>query len=510
MTTAMGPDSPTVTDETTPQLDDLGAKQFDDLGGKQPVDLGDKQPDHTQTAPGRRKPQRKRRGTRPESLLSGPYRTPTLGIVLTVTLLAFEAMAVATVMPVTARDLNGLSLYAWGFSGTLIASVLATVLAGGWIDRSGPAKPLLIGLAVFVAGLAIAGAAPTMAIFVVGRVVQGLGMGVAMVASYVLIARVYPESLRPRVFAALAAAWVLPSLIGPAVGGVVAEHIGWRWVFLGLIPLVIPAAAMLVPAFRNLKPVEHAEHGPAGRAGATRYIAAVAVAAGAGLLLYGLDNPGLALIPAAAAGLAGLAYGLPKLFPAGTLRMRRGLPSVVVARGLLAGAFFGTDVFIPLALTSLHGFSATQAGIVLTVAALGWSAASQIQGRSRRPQTLFVLLGAVFTTVGVVAVTVTLQLSGWWAAPAWAIGGFGMGFAISALSVLMLDQSAEEEQGVNSSALQISDTLGSSVVVGLAGALVTGFGTDHLEQGLVVAGLLFTAIAALAVVSAFRLEAEKA
>ncbi|KAB2351020.1 MFS transporter [Actinomadura rudentiformis] len=439
--------------------------------------------------------------------MRGPYRTPTLGIVLTVTLLAFEAMAVTTVMPVTARDLNGLSLYAWGFSGTLIASVLATVLAGGWIDRSGPAKPLLIGLAVFVAGLAIAGAAPTMVVFVLGRVVQGLGTGVAMVASYVLIARVYPESLRPRVFAALAAAWVLPSLIGPAIGGAVAEHIGWRWVFLGLIPLVIPAAAMLVPAFRNLKPAEHA---PAGRAGATRYIAAVAVAAGAGLLLYGLDNPGLMLIPAAAAGLAGLAYGLPKLVPAGTLRMRRGLPSVVVARGLLAGAFFGTDVFIPLALTSLHGFSATQAGIVLTVAALGWSAASQIQGRSRRPQTLFVLLGAVFTTVGVVAVTVTLQLSGWWSAPAWTIGGFGMGFAISALSVLMLNQSAEEEQGVNSSALQISDTLGSSVVVGLAGALVTGFGTDHLEQGLIVAGLLFTAIAALAVVSAFRLEADKA
>ncbi|MFG1998426.1 MFS transporter [Spirillospora sp. NPDC048911] len=442
-----------------------------------------------------------------EGLLSGAYRTPTLGIVLTVTLLAFEAMAVATVMPVTARDLNGMSLYAWGFSGTLIASLLATVLAGGWIDRSGPARPLLLGLATFVAGLAIAGAAPTMAIFVAGRAVQGLGTGVAMVASYVLIARVYPESLRPRVFAALAAAWVLPSLIGPAVGGVVAEHIGWRWVFLGLIPLVIPAAAMLIPAFRNLKPVEHA---PAGRTGATRYIAAVAVAAGAGLLLYGLDNPGLMLVPAAIVGLAGLAYGLPKLFPAGTLRMRRGLPSVVVARGLLAGAFFGTDVFIPLALTSLHGFSATQAGIVLTVAALGWSAASQIQGRSKRPQRLFVLLGAVFTTVGVVAVTVTLQLSGWWAAPAWTIGGFGMGFAISSLSVLMLDQSAEEEQGVNSSALQISDTLGSSVVVGLAGALVTGFGTEHLEQGLIVAGVLFTAIAALAVVAAFRLEAGKA
>ncbi|MEU5877247.1 MFS transporter [Spirillospora sp. NPDC047279] len=457
-------------------------------------------------------PQQAAKGTSAQvvagGLLNGRYRTATLGIVLTVTLLAFEAMAVGTVMPVTARDLNGLSLYAWGFSSTLITSLLATVVAGGWIDRSGPARPMMIGLGTFVAGLVVAGAAPTMEVFVLGRAVQGLGTGVAMVASYVLIARVYPESLRPRVFAALAAAWVLPSLIGPAVGGVVAEHAGWRWVFLGLIPLVVPAAAMLVPAFRELAPVRHTPPDAAERRGTvTRYAAALAVTAGAGVLLFGLDNPGLILIPAAIAGLAGLAFGLPKLFPAGTLRMHRGLPSVVVARGLLAGAFFGTDVFIPLALTSLHGFSPTQAGVVLTVAALGWSAASQIQGRSRRPQRLFVLLGAVFVTAGVVAVTVTLQLSGWWAAPAWTIGGFGMGFAISSLSVLMLDQSAEDEQGVNSSALQIADTLGSSVVVGLAGALVTGFGTEHLEQGLVVAGVLFTAIAAFAVVAALRLEA---
>ncbi|MEW2356524.1 hypothetical protein [Spirillospora sp. NPDC029432] len=192
--------------------------------------------------------------------------------------------------------------------------------------------------------------------------------------------------------------------------------------------------------------------------------------------------------------------------------MRRGLPSVVLVRGLLSGAFFGMDVFIPLALTSLHGFSPTQAGVVLTVAALGWSAASQYQGRSRRSQAFFVRLGAVLVTAGIAASVLTLQVSGWPAAVTWIIGGAGMGFAIGSLSVLMLRLSPEDEQGASSSALQIADMLGSSLVVGVAGALVTAFGTGtsgRLALGLGVAGAVFAAIAGLGAVAALRLESRR-
>ncbi|RSN70172.1 MFS transporter [Actinomadura sp. WAC 06369] len=442
---------------------------------------------------------------RDEPRVLGPgYRGPTFGIVFVVTLLAFESMAVTTVMPAVAADLHGLGLYAWGFSATLIAGLLSTVLAGGWIDRSGPMRPFLIGLGTFVAGLAVAGAAPAMWVFVAGRAVQGIGTGLAMVAMYVVVARIYPESLRARVFAAESAAWVLPALVGPAVGGVLAEHVGWRWVFLGLIPLVVPPTLLLVRALRGTEPPERAPGAsvPGGRA-----VAAVAVAVGAAVFLYGLDAPGWAIVPAVAAGLAGLAFGLPRLLPAGTFRMRRGLPSIILTRGLLSGAFMGTDVFIPLALTSLHGFGPAEAGIVLTVAALGWSAASQYQGRSKRSRAFFVRLGAVCVTAGIAAVTVALRLGGWAAAPAWLIGGAGMGLAVGSLSVLLLAGSSEEEQGVNSSALQIGDMLGTSVVVGTAGALVAAFGPDRLELGLTAAGTALAAVAALGIAAALRLEA---
>ncbi len=437
------------------------------------------------------------------SVLTVGFRGPTFGIVLVVTLLAFESMAVGTVMPLVAGDLDGLALYAWGFSATLITSLLSTVLVTGWVDRSGPSRPFMIGLGTFVAGLVVAGAATSMWVFVAGRAVQGLGTGVSLVAMYVVIARVYPEELRSRVFAALSAAWVLPSLIGPAVGGVVAEHIGWRWVFLGLIPWSSRRRCCWRRGARH----QAGRHRPRSRQ--------VAIfrrrCRGGGRQRPPLRLRRLALDDAARRPGRAREPGL-RAAAAAARRDAAAAPRAAERHprpGMLSGAFFGAEVFIPLALTRLHHFSATRAGIVLTVGALGWSAASQIQGRSKRPREFYALLGAVLVTAGIVLATVALQLSGWLAAPAWIIGGAGMGFSIGSLSVLLLDLSPEDEQGVNSSALQISDTLGSSLVVGVAGALVTGFGAARIGTGLAVAGAMFAAIAFLGVIAALRLEVRK-
>ncbi|MGH3390000.1 MAG: MFS transporter [Actinomadura sp.] len=438
------------------------------------------------------------------SILSGRYRSATVGIVLIVTLSAFEAMAVGTIMPVIARELDGLSLYAWAFSSFLIATLLANVVAGGWSDVSGPARPLLTGLTVFAVGLVLAGVAPSMWVFVAARVIQGLGAGTATVPLYVVIARVYPEDLRPRVFAALSAAWVVPSLIGPAIAGFVAEQLHWRLVFLGLIPLVVPAAVILIPSLRD----SGGSGGP--RPQAVRFVAALAVAIGAGALLYTVDHVTWSILPAAALGLALLAAGLPRLLPAGALRFRRGLPTVISVRMCLSGAFFGTEAFIPLALTSVHGFTPTAAGFVLTLGALGWSATAWYQGRTKHSGTALALAGTVLITAGVTGVAAGMPLTGWFGIPAWILAGAGMGLAYSSLSVLMLNLSTPADQGANSAALQIGDTLGGALGIGFAGALVTGLGTDRLELGLAAAGTLTAAIALLAVIAAPRVRGRHA
>ena len=154
--------------------------------------------------------------TRRSALWAPDRRATTIGLVILVTIAAFEALAVNTALPTIARDLHGGAFYSWVFTAMLAASVVGTVLSGKLSDRYGPAPGLLTGPVLFLAGLLVAGFAPTMPVLLAGRVLQGFGAGAQIVALYVLIAAVYPVGDRPAAFGALSAAWVVPGLIGPA------------------------------------------------------------------------------------------------------------------------------------------------------------------------------------------------------------------------------------------------------------------------------------------------------
>ena len=188
-----------------------------------------------------------------DGILARPYRAATAGIVGLISLIAFEAIAVATALPTAVRELDGLAWYGWAFTALLVTSVVGMVAAGELTDRVGGRLPLLGGVGAFLAGLLTAGLAPGMAVFLLGRALQGLGVGLLIVVMYVVVGDQYPERLRPTVFGAISAAWVIPSLVGPVVAGALAEGPGWRWVFLGLVPLVAAAIAALVPTLRRLR-----------------------------------------------------------------------------------------------------------------------------------------------------------------------------------------------------------------------------------------------------------------
>src|SRR3954454_10361619 len=158
----------------------------------------------------------------PPRLLSPEYRSLVLGVVGVVVSVAFEAIAVATAMPVAARELDGLRSYGLAFSIFLTTSLLGMVAAGEISDRRGPVVPFVAASGIFALGLAIAGTAPTMWVLVVARGVQGLGAGLNIVSLYVVVARAFPEALRPRVFSAMSSGWIVPALIGPPIAGFLA------------------------------------------------------------------------------------------------------------------------------------------------------------------------------------------------------------------------------------------------------------------------------------------------
>ncbi|MEO7572072.1 MAG: MFS transporter, partial [Acidimicrobiales bacterium] len=151
---------------------------------------------------------------------------------LTITLVAFESLAIATVMPVVAADLGGLGLYGWVFSGFFLGTLLGIVVAGQLADERGTALPFALGLALFSVGILIGGLAPSMGVLVAGRVLQGIGAGAIPAVAYTTVGRAYPAAVRPRVFAVFSTAWVVPGLIGPAASTGIAHAVGWRGVFL--------------------------------------------------------------------------------------------------------------------------------------------------------------------------------------------------------------------------------------------------------------------------------------
>ncbi|MYX99729.1 MFS transporter [Streptomyces sp. SID486] len=424
---------------------------------------------------------------RQDGVLGRAYRALSVGIVSVVVLIAFEATAVGTAMPVAARELDGVALYAFAFSGYFTTSLSGMVLAGQWSDRRGPLGPLTTGIGAFAAGLVIAGTAQAMWVFILGRAVQGLGGGLVIVALYVVVGRAYPERLRPAIMASFAAGWVVPSVVGPLAAGAVTEHLGWRWVFLGIPALVLFPLALALPQIR------HRAAGPADAAAGSgsfdrrRIRLALGISLGAGLLQYAAqDLRPLSLLP----GLAGAALLVPAvrgLLPRGTYRAARGLPSVVLLRGLAAGSFIAAESFVPLMLVTQRGLSPTLAGFSLAAGGGTWALGSFVQSRPRVAphRDRLMTLGMVLVAVAIVTAPGVLlhSVPVWSVAVAWGVGCFGMGLVISSTSVLLLQLSAPEEAGTNSAALQISDALSNVVLLAATGAAFASLGGGSTAAG---------------------------
>ena len=431
-------------------------------------------------------------------------RALTVGLVLAVTFVAFEALAVATILPVVGRELGDLRLYGWVFSAFLLASLMGIVLAGTLADRMPLGRPMLAGLALFALGLVIGGTAPDMLVLVAGRAVQGLGAGVVPAVAYVAISRCYAEQSRPRMFAVLSTAWVVPGLIGPGIAALVAAAVGWRWVFLGLLPLVIAAGVLVVLALRHVPP-------PASPSTvAVPYLAVLGVVVGAGTGLASLSS-GVAPV-AAAGGIAGavlLAVSMRRLTPPRYLSAQPGLSVTILSRSLLTCCFFAGDAYVPYAVVTVRHAPTTLAALALTASTLTWTAGSWVQARyiARWGPRRLVRPGECLIVLGLGAMCLMLlpSVPPALAVGAWALAGAGIGTAYSPLSVTTLDLAAAGEEGRATSALQLCDVLGQAIGTGVAGAIVAATARLGHRPGVALAFSFAIAVALIAIIVGARL-----
>ena len=205
-----------------------------------------------------------------------------LGVLMSITVVAFQSLGVGTIMPAAARDLDGLGHYGWAFAGFMLANIVGAVAAGQDTDRARTGPRLSRRRACFAAGSVLAAVAGAWALLLAGRALEGLGAGALGVVTYASASRAYPKAMYGRMLALMSSAWVLPSLVGPALAGLVADHTSWRWVFVLLLPFLPVAVALTLPGLRALARPEPSDT-------PRRLPQALALAAGIGLFLAALD-----------------------------------------------------------------------------------------------------------------------------------------------------------------------------------------------------------------------------
>ncbi|MGN6036667.1 MFS transporter [Brevibacterium casei] len=422
-------------------------------------------------------------------MLSPALRWLTIGLLVSVGIVAFDGLGVTTALPRIAGELDGMNTYGWAVSALMLASVIGTVIGGFIADRHGPRTPYIAGFLIFIAGLIVSASASTWMLFLLGRIVQGLGVGAIMSMAYVIVAIAYPQQLQARALALLSGAWTVPALVGPLVSSALTEFASWRFLFIGLIPLVLIAGALTL---RGL-PAIPASSGQRQGGGLSRQLVfSIGLAVSAAVLLAGLEQRNLALLAVMVIiGAVVMILTLRQVTPTGTLTARRGVPAGIATRAALSMAFFGIETFLPLAMTELRGATLFVAGLGVAAGALVWVAGSMLQSRhemrsgtgTRRTDSI---LGLVILAIGIAVIAATLLgevLPVWVAILGWVIGGFGMGLAYNASTAETFSETEPAAIGQMSGTIQMAQTLGTATIAGLGTAIIswTGEGSGLLS-----------------------------
>jgi MFS family permease len=448
--------------------------------GPQPVDPGRKGSDMSRASTG-----------------AAPPAVLTVGLLLAASSVAFEAFAVNTAMPAAARELGGVADYGLVFSGFMLASFLGVVVGGAAADSGRAVVAFAAAAAAFGAGLLWAGSAADVLGIVQGRVMQGLGGGAANGLIYYAVRRAYDTRARPRMLSLLATAWVVPGLAGPAVSGLVAEHLSWRWVFWGLSAVLPAAAVLVIPSLRALPPVRPPD---ARRGRAVHWIPSGIALACIVVAVLPAVPVSRAVFFVAAILLCLLTFRY--LAPPGLLGFRAGVPTLILLNTAVSASYSAVEAVLPLSLVTLHAVPMAWGGLVLAASSMSWTAGSWLQAKVIRRVPLRPILG-----VGAAAIAVGMAGTAFSAAmPAvplavvvacWAVAAFGMGLTTASIALTVLEDVAETDAGQAAAGLQLSNMLGGACGAGLAGWLVASVRQDVLAAGAVIDVAILVAVLGL-------------
>lgn len=443
------------------------------------------------------------------SIFDQQYRALTIGIILAVTTVAFEGLAITTIAPNVAQHLNGLPYYGWIFSAFLLSQIVGSMIIGQQINKQGVYPPFIVSIVLFVIGITVAAASIHMPMLIAGRAFQGFGAGAIITCVYYSITLSYPDGLRTKILAAFSSAYIMPALIGPYLAGLLAETLSWRVVFWIVLPLIGLAILLTFPSFRKLQLHARASM-PTSKKGFSKEGYALILTFGTGLLLSGLgwitDWKGIVLT---IAGILLMIHPMRNLLPKGAFTVKKGLPATIVTRGLYVACYVATESYVVLALTEVKGLSADLAGLIVAAGALSWSTAAWLQskldekdqgaGRKKR-----VIIGTGIMIVGVVFVIASISLPGsvlGYALISQLFTGFGIGLANPTTGAIALQHARAGEEGEVSAVIQFIDAFSPGLSIGVGGALIAM--GERFEWGLFTGVLLALSLQLFFIIASF-------
>ena len=431
-----------------------------------------------------------------------------IGSVLLITLVAFEELAATTIMPGVVQSFDAAAWYPIASGAALAAQLSATVVAGALADWKGPRFVLLVGLVLFAIGLVVCAAGTNVVVFVVGRALQGLGGGLLIVPLYVLVGAVATPHHRPSFFASFSLAWVLPSLVGPAIAAHVTQEWGWRYVF-GVVPLFVAVALLPIAYVLRSVPTAQGQRSPV-LASLSRDAGLVGIGVMLLQLAGALPTP-LAQFGVFALGACIAVWALPRLLPRGTFVSRRGMPSAILARLSAMASQVGLAVMIPLILQRVHGWSEASSAWWVTLGSFTWAIGAVGQARVHDPQLRrrLPVVGGAMMAVGAIPVGALLlpSIPVWVALFGWLLVGLGVGLVHAPLSVMALEVTPESKHGRVASWLQVADSAGPALELALVSVAMSAWAATATVGGAAYAPywVIAAALAILTVVAVTRL-----
>lgn len=400
-------------------------------------------------------------------------------LMLAMFLAALDTTVVGTAMPTIIGRLGGVSLYSWVFSAYLLTSTTTVPLYGKLADLYGRKPVFLFGVTVFLAGSALSGLAQSMVQLVIFRAVQGIGAGAVLPVTMTLIGDLFTIEQRARLQGFFSGVWGVSSVLGPALGGIITDTAGWRWVFYVNVPIGLVAMALIVLLLEER--VERRRH-------QIDFLGSAALTFGVTALLWGLlqggeawawTSPESVVTLGAAAAMLTLfvwveAHAVEPVLPLDLFRNR--IITVASIAGALSGAaLFGVSSFVPLFVQGVKNGSATDAGMVVAPLSIGWPAGSIIAGRLivkfgyRLPS---LIGGGCLLVGGVLLAFISQETPRPLFIPPLLLVGLGLGFTSSAFVIAVQNSVPWSQRGVATATTQFFRTIGGSVGVAALGTVL--------------------------------------